>query len=206
MLLINFCGMGRSSINCSFTKVAIRRAITRPMQPVVEKSRTYSTTKTLFQLKEDKHKDRLHKIINNSRILSKLNKHPKFHKYFESVSEAGTITTFTSFLFLHELTAILPLFGMWWVIYNLDIHDNIELPNYIADLLERCTKAIDKLVGDKYGQDLDRQRLILSGAISYTIVKLLYPLRIILSLWWAPYCGKLVVAPFMKLKKYLIRK
>ncbi|KAL3230540.1 hypothetical protein RNJ44_00989 [Nakaseomyces bracarensis] len=202
-MLIN-CGLNITSTNgLSYARAAIRRAIARPIYPPLAKPRPFCTTRVAFQLKEDKYKDRLHKIINGSKILSKLNKHPRFHKYFDNVSETGTIATLTSFLVLHELTAMLPLFGIWWVIYNLDIHDNLELPTYIADIMERCTKAIDKLVGDKYGQNLDRQRLVLSGAISYTIVKLLYPVRIILSLWWAPYCGRLVVTPFMKLKKYL---
>ncbi|KTA99239.1 MIOREX complex component 11 [Nakaseomyces glabratus] len=165
--------------------------------------RPFSRNNPVFSAETDKYKDKLHKIINNSRLLSRLNKNPRFHQYFNTVSETGTITTLTSFLVLHELTAIVPLFGMWWVIYNLDIHNDLELPGYLSDLLERCSKAIDKIVGDKYGQDLDRHRLILSGAISYTIVKLLYPLRIILSIWWAPHCGRFIVTPIRKLLKYL---
>lgn len=204
--MLHVLGISRSMTTRSVMRVAIQGINAQSLYHNMEHKKGFSTSTILLNSKEDKYKDKLHKIISNSRILSKLNKHPRFQKYFDSISEAGTITTLTSFIFLHELTAILPLFGLWWVTYNLNIHDNLELPSYIAESLDKCTKAIDKLVGDKYGQNLDRQRLILSGAISYAIVKLFYPLRIVLSLWWAPYCGRLVVAPLLKLKRYLFRK
>ena len=50
--------------------------------------------------------DKLHKIISKSRLLTRLNRNPKFSHYFDRLSEAGTVPTLTSFFILHEVTAI----------------------------------------------------------------------------------------------------
>ncbi|QLL34777.1 hypothetical protein HG536_0H01520 [Torulaspora globosa] len=144
--------------------------------------------------------DRLHRIIGKSKILSRLNKNPKFAGYFDRLSEAGVTSTVTSFLVLHELTAIVPLFGLWWVLYQLDLPDQYELPLYFTDLLDRCGEAMEKLVGDKYSEGLDRNRLILAGAISYALVKMLYPVRVLISLWAAPYFGRWLLSPINMLR------
>ncbi|QLQ81894.1 hypothetical protein HG537_0G01480 [Torulaspora globosa] len=147
-----------------------------------------------------KAEDRLHRIIAKSRILSRLNKNPKFAGYFDRLSEAGVTSTVTSFLVLHELTAIVPLFGLWWVFYQLDLPDQYELPLYFTDLLNRCGEAMERLVGDEYSEGLDRNRLILAGAISYALVKMLYPVRVLISLWGAPYFGRWLLVPINMLK------
>ena len=71
---------------------------------------------------ERKYDDRLHKLISKSKVLTKLNSNPKFSHYFDRISEAGTLSTFASFLLIHELTAILPLLLLWWVFYLSLIH------------------------------------------------------------------------------------
>lgn len=148
--------------------------------------------------------DKLHKLIRRSRLLTKLNGNPRYKKYFNNLSEAGAVSTVTSFLILHEITAVLPLFVLWGLLYSLDIHEQYELPVYFKDLLNKCGDSIDRLVGE-YCDDWDKDRLILSGAISYAIVKLLYPVRIIFSFWAAPYMGKWIVKPFKTLKATLFR-
>lgn len=150
--------------------------------------------------KNEKSQDRLHKIIARSKILSKLNKNPKFAGYFDRLSEAGVTSSITSFFVLHEITAIIPLFGLWWVLYQLDLPDQYELPLYFTDLLNRCGEAMERLVGEEYSEGLDRNRLILAGAISYALVKMLYPVRVLVSLWGAPYFGRWLLAPIRKLR------
>ncbi|SJM86271.1 uncharacterized protein ZBIST_2767 [Zygosaccharomyces bailii] len=147
--------------------------------------------------------DRLHRIISKSRILSRLNKQPRFTHYFDRLSEAGLTSTLTSFFVLHELTAIAPLFALWYIFYRLDLPEQYELPVYFTDALNQCGAAIEKLVGDKYNNDFDHNRLILAGAISYAIVKLLYPLRVLVSLWGAPYMGRWLLSPFRSIKSKL---
>lgn len=162
-------------------------------------TKTESTLEPSLEAKK-KTQDRLHRIISKSRILSKLNENPKFAKYFDRLSEAGVTSSVTSFLVLHEVTAIVPLFGLWWVFYQLDLPDQYELPLYFTDLLNQCGEAMEKLVGDEYSEGLDRNRLILAGAISYALVKMLYPLRVLVSLWGAPYFGRWLLLPIRKLR------
>ncbi|CAI1764961.1 hypothetical protein SEUBUCD646_0P02400 [Saccharomyces eubayanus] len=150
-------------------------------------------------------KDKLHKIISKSRLLTRLNKNPKFSHYFDRISEAGTVPTITSFFILHELTAILPLFLLWWLFYNLDISDDLKLPNFLNGLMESCHAAMERFVGKRYQECLNKNKLILSGTIAYVTVKLLYPVRICFSIWGAPYFGKWLLLPFQKLK-HLIKK
>lgn len=145
--------------------------------------------------------DKLHKIIAKSTILSRLNKNPKFSAYFDRLSDAGVASSVTSFLVLHEFTAIVPLFGLWWVLYQLDLPEQYELPLYFTDLLNQCGEAMEKLVGDDYSEGLDRNRLVLAGAISYAVVKMLYPVRVLVSLWGAPYLGRWLLLPIAKLRK-----
>lgn len=153
-----------------------------------------------------KQQDRLHKIISKSGILSKLNRNPRFANYFNKLSDAGVTSTVTSFLLLHEFTAIVPLFGLWYIFYRLDLPEQYELPLYFTNLLNQCGDAMERLVGDDYASELDHNRLILAGAISYAIVKLLYPFRVLLSLWGAPYVGKWILSPFRRIRSKYSRK
>ncbi|QHS76689.1 Mrx11p SPAR_P02240 [Saccharomyces paradoxus] len=149
--------------------------------------------------------DRLRRIFSKSRLLTRLNKNPKFSHYFNRLSEAGTVPTLTSFFILHELTAILPLFLLWWLLYNLDLSDDFKLPSFLNGLMESCHAAMEKFVGKRYQECLNKNKLILSGTIAYVTVKLLYPVRIFISIWGAPYFGKWLLLPFQKLK-HLIKK
>ncbi|AJV98371.1 AAR_G0055340.mRNA.1.CDS.1 [Saccharomyces cerevisiae] len=149
--------------------------------------------------------DRLRKIFSKSRLLTRLNKNPKFSHYFDRLSEAGTVPTLTSFFILHEVTAILPLFLLWWLLYNLDLSDDFKLPNFLNGLMDSCHTAMEKFVGKRYQECLNKNKLILSGTVAYVTVKLLYPVRIFISIWGAPYFAKWLLLPFQKLK-HLIKK
>ncbi|CCE62331.1 hypothetical protein TPHA_0C01750 [Tetrapisispora phaffii CBS 4417] len=152
-----------------------------------------------------KKKDMLHRMISKSKLLTKLNSHPNFKNYFDRISQTGTVSTVTGFLLLHELSAIVPLFALWWILYHSNIHDTLVLPEILHNLMEYCSDVMNRFVGDKY-PDLDRKRIIFTGALSYMTVKVLYPIRILLSLWAAPYFGNLLVSPFRKLIKLSRKK
>ncbi|SCV02702.1 LAMI_0H02124g1_1 [Lachancea mirantina] len=154
---------------------------------------------------EPQQNDRIHKLIARSRTLSKLNEIPRFKRYFDQLSQTSAVSTITSFLVLHEITAIVPLFSLWWVVYQLNLGHELALPVYFTDLLNRCGEAMERLVGDHY-TGFDRSRLVLSGAISYAIVKMLYPVRVFLSLWAAPYFTKWALTPFIKVRKAIKAK
>ncbi|SCU88268.1 LAFA_0E11672g1_1 [Lachancea sp. 'fantastica'] len=144
--------------------------------------------------------DRVHKVIAKSRFLRKLNEKPRFKAYFDKLGQTSPVSTITSFLILHEITAIVPLFALWWVLYKLNLEEQYNLPVYFKDLLNQCGDSIQKLV-DNYDEGFDRNRLVLSGAISYAVVKILYPIRVLISLWAAPFFFKWIIAPFQKVGK-----
>ncbi|CAR28623.1 hypothetical protein ZYGR_0S02570 [Zygosaccharomyces rouxii] len=178
-----------------------------PLNILISKYSTVNNEKNSSSRNQNQNQqDRLHKIIAKSKILSKLNQNPRFASYFARLSDAGVTSTVTSFLILHEFTAIVPLFGLWYIFYQLDLPEQYELPLYFTDLLNRCGDAMEKLVGDKYASDLDHNRLILAGAISYSIVKLLYPIRVFASLWGAPYVGRWILSPFRRIRSKYAKK
>ncbi|CAB4256629.1 similar to Saccharomyces cerevisiae YPL041C Protein of unknown function involved in maintenance of proper telomere length [Maudiozyma barnettii] len=139
--------------------------------------------------------EQIMKLIKKSKMLSKLQADPRFSHYFKKITTSGTIPMITSFFILHELTAIVPLFTVWYILYNLSLLENLE---FSGELMTKCSNAIEKLVGDKY-QEYDKHRLILSGALSYALVKVMGPVRIIISLWGAPYFCRWLIMPFKKL-------
>ncbi|CCK67912.1 Mrx11p KNAG_0A02230 [Huiozyma naganishii CBS 8797] len=145
---------------------------------------------------EQRREQRMRKIISKSKLMTRLSTHPRFEKYFARLSESGTIPTVTSFFILHEITAIVPLFAPWYLFYTFPLMENWDLSQY--ELLSRCNDAIERLVGDRYGQ-FEKHRLILTGAVAYSLVKLLGPVRIFISLWGAPYMGRYLTMPFQKL-------
>lgn len=179
----------------------------RPLNILISKYSTINNEKDSLNKKQTQNQhNRLHKIISKSRILSKLNQHPRFANYFDRLSDAGVTSTVASFFVLHEVTAIIPLFGLWYVFYKLDLPEQYQLPVYFTDLLNRCGDAMERLVGDSYCRNLDHNRLILAGAISYSIVKFLYPFRVFLSLWGAPYMGRWILGPFHKVRSKYTKK
>ncbi|GMM57469.1 Mrx11 protein [Maudiozyma humilis] len=140
--------------------------------------------------------EQIKQLIKKSKMLSRLQANPRYSHYFEKITSSGTISMITSFFILHELTAIIPLFSVWYILYNVNMLDNLDLS---GELLTKCSGAIERLVGDKF-QDYDKHKLIVSGAMSYAAVKMLGPARIIVSLWGAPYFSRWLVMPFRKLK------
>ncbi|CAL9738209.1 MIOREX complex component 11 [Monosporozyma servazzii] len=184
---------GRSDIlNRSYTTKKNDSLSTQPGKP------------TKSNVKLDKERERLEKFIERSSILSKLNKNPKFNSYFIKLREVGAIPTITSFFILHELTAAIPLIFVWYILYHLNLWDEFNITESSNPILVKCSHAIERMVGDKY-ETLDKHKLVITGAISYSLVKVLGPLRMFVSLWAAPYFGKYLILPFYKFKPILKR-
>lgn len=167
-------------------------------------NRLYTTSIEPNASSQVKERERLEKFIKKSKILTKLNGNPKFNDYFEKLKETGTIPTITSFFILHELTAVIPLFMIWYILYHSDFWDEFNITESSNPLLVKCNKAIERLVGDKC-ESLDKHKLIITGAVSYSIVKVMGPLRMFVSLWAAPYFGRYLIVPFHELRLFLKR-
>ncbi|CAR23533.1 Mrx11p [Lachancea thermotolerans CBS 6340] len=205
-----FTSLGLSPASRLYAKGgSIALGLLRPSAVGVERCRCYSkkasSSNTVSEKAVGPAKDpsnKIYKLISKSKLLTRLSKRPAIGHYFDKLAETSPVSTISSFLILHEITAIVPLFGLWWVLYSLNLNEQYELPLYFKELLDQCGDSIEKLVGDR-SQGFDRNRLVLSGAISYAIVKILYPARVLFSLWAAPYFFKWFLGPFKKLGSLL---
>lgn len=136
---------------------------------------------------------------NKHPILSKV---PKFLRPYTTQFIHAPVSHVTAFLILHELTAIVPLVGIWYTLHQ--YHDlfmtaSMDLP---AWAIEKGTVLIDKAMKDWDFGDYsfnDKAKFIMEGAYAYVIVKALFPLRITFSLLGMPLFAKWFVLPFTKM-------
>ncbi|KAF2705767.1 hypothetical protein K504DRAFT_459862 [Pleomassaria siparia CBS 279.74] len=144
---------------------------------------------------------------------------PRFlHKYTNALGNAP-ITHITSFLILHEITAIIPLLGL-----AATFHYTHWLPSWFAEGawvlqgVERFGKYFKRKgwirseeaaeAEREVQEDLRRRdrawnigeggtRVVVEFATAYAITKMLLPARIIFSVWGTPWFARIAVAPVM---------
>jgi hypothetical protein len=148
---------------------------------------------------------------------------PKFlHKYTNALATAP-LTHITSFLILHEITAIVPLLGL-----AATFHYTHWLPSWFAEGawvvagVERFGKYFRRkgwIRGDE-AAEAEREvqvemrkrdhawniseggvRVVVEFATAYAITKMLLPLRIVLSVWGTPWFARRTVIPMMGMVK-----
>lgn len=109
------------------------------------------------------------------------------------------ISHVTSFLLLHELTAIVPLIGIWYVFHKFQWAIPMDLPSWA---IEKGTKIIDLSMAKFDFRDFsfqEKAKFIMEGAYAYVIVKGLFPFRLMFSLTFMPAFAKYFVIPFTNL-------
>ncbi|KAF2113790.1 hypothetical protein BDV96DRAFT_496007 [Lophiotrema nucula] len=154
---------------------------------------------------------------------------PRFlHKYTNALATAP-LSHITSFLLLHEITAIIPLFGL-----AATFHYTHWLPSWFAEGawvlqgVERFGKYFRRkgwIRGDE-AVEAEREvqvemrkrdhvwniseggvRVVVEFATAYALVKMLLPARIVLSVWATPWFANRTVIPLMgRFKKLFGRK
>lgn len=141
-------------------------------------------------------KDELEATYKTHPILKRV---PRFLRPYTTRFIGAPVSHVTAFLILHELTAIVPLVGFWYLFHQ--YHDvfmsaSMDLP---AWALEKGTKVIDKAMADwdfgNYSMN-DKVKFIMEGAYAYVIVKALFPVRLGFSLLGMPWFAKWFVLPF----------
>ncbi len=171
----------------------------------------------------------------NSRFTRLVNRTPKFLHPTVSALRNAPITHLTAFLLLHEITAIIPLFGLAG-----SFHYYHWLPPYFAEgawvvagveKFGRYFKRKGWIGSDneaevereaKAGEDLTRientkglkwwnrgeggMRWVVEFATAYAIVKALLPIRILVSVWGAPWFARWTVIPVGNVFKRLFSK
>lgn len=136
------------------------------------------------------------RVVIGNAILRRI---PKFLQPFSRRFLDAPVTHVTSFIILHELTAIIPLIGIWWVFHN--YHDMIPNWDFTSYGIDQVTRIIDKSLKSWDFQDYsinEKANFIMEGAYSYIIVKTLAPIRIMISLSMMPFFSKWVIEPIKK--------
>ncbi|KAK9473230.1 uncharacterized protein V1510DRAFT_363948 [Dipodascopsis tothii] len=121
---------------------------------------------------------------------------PRLQEYAKSFVEAPAAHAFSLFL-LHEVTAVVPLFGLLYVFRALD-----WVPPFSDELLGLGRTVFAKMVADNHWAEegtAEAAKLVLQGATAYTIVKILLPVRLVLSIWLTPWFTRLSILPLIEL-------
>lgn len=140
-----------------------------------------------------------HQAFDKHPILSKV---PRFLRPWTTQFIHAPVSHVTAFLVLHELTAIVPLVGIWYLLHS--YHDllmvsSLDLP---AWAIEKGTKIIDLAMTSfdwgNYSLN-EKVQVIMEGAYAYVIVKALFPVRLAFSLLGMPWFAKWFVLPITRL-------
>ncbi|GEQ66462.1 hypothetical protein JCM33374_g125 [Metschnikowia sp. JCM 33374] len=126
---------------------------------------------------------------------------PRFIRPYTTQFITAPVSHVSAFVILHEITAIVPLIGIWYVLHQ--YHDTLmvsalDLPSWA---LEKGTKTIDKVMQDyDFGNYSISEKIqfIKEGAYAYVIVKSLFPFRLAVSILGMPWFAKWFVLPFTK--------
>jgi Hypothetical protein FLILHELTA len=157
---------------------------------------------------------------------------PRFLRPTLTALHNAPVTHITAFLILHEITAIIPLFGLagafhyynWlppyfaegaWVTAGVEKFERyFKRKGWISDSEERKiegearTGEIEKSRGLKWwNRGEGGTRLVVEFATAYAVTKSLLPLRLVLSVWGAPWFARWTVVPMGNaVKRILGRK
>ncbi|KAJ5365867.1 hypothetical protein N7517_008753 [Penicillium concentricum] len=150
---------------------------------------------------------------------------PRFLRTYTTPLLGAPVTHITSFLILHEITAILPLFGLVGA-----FHYGAWIPDLASQTGE--TNAFDEGVA-RFGRWLKKKgwvdeadvstvaghettgektmdragvRLVLEFATAYAITKALFPARLAASVWATPWFARSVFTPAANLARRFFRR
>ncbi|KAJ6022147.1 hypothetical protein N7540_007651 [Penicillium herquei] len=153
---------------------------------------------------------------------------PRFLRTYTTPLLGAPITHVTSFLILHEITAIVPLFGLvaafhygnWMPDLASGSGENNAFDEGAArfgrwlrkkgwvDDADVSTVAEHEVTasGDHSGKERAGVRLVLEFATAYAITKALLPFRIAGSVWATPWFAKAILQPTSQAARRLFRR
>lgn len=131
---------------------------------------------------------------------------PKFMRNYTSRIAQAPLSHVTSFLIVHELSAIVPLFGVWAGLYYLD-YVPLGIPDFVVQNGAQFIRNFAERQGWTFIANAETgSKLILQGAVAWGIVKALLPVRIAFSLWAMPGFARWIVVPVTSRVSSLFRK
>lgn len=152
---------------------------------------------------------------------------PRFLRTYTTPLLGAPVTHITSFLILHEITAVLPLFGLVGA-----FHYGTWMPDFASGTGEHnafdegaarfgrwlrkkgwvdesdVTTVADHEANGLTPREKERAgvRLVLEFATAYAITKALLPVRLAASVWATPWFARTVLAPTTRLARKLVGK
>lgn len=142
---------------------------------------------------------------------------PSFLRAYTTPLFGAPATHVTSFLILHEITAIVPLFGLVAAFHYGDWLPDLTSYGGFEEGTRRFTKWLRKKGWVEDSVDADEVtagtatekegvRLVLEFATAYAATKALLPLRIIASVWATPWFARAVLGPVGRGVRRLLRR
>ncbi|KAI5951846.1 hypothetical protein KGF54_004921 [Candida jiufengensis] len=119
---------------------------------------------------------------------------PKFLRNYASKFVNAPFSSLVAFIILHEITAIVPLIGIWYYIHQHPGFIPLDLPQWA---ISKGAKVMDSMMG-KFDWNLntaDKFSVIVEGAYAFTIVKFLLPIRVVISLYFMPWFARWFILP-----------
>ncbi|KAI9891214.1 MAG: hypothetical protein M1814_002904 [Vezdaea aestivalis] len=126
------------------------------------------------------------------------------------------VTHVTSFVVLHEITAIVPLFGLAGAFHYWDwLPPYFSEGKWVHNGMEKFGNYFRKKgwLGEEgrgrwkwWGRGEGSVRIVVEFATAYAITKAFLPLRVILSIWATPWFAKTATVPIGRWVKRLLTK
>lgn len=143
-----------------------------------------------------------------SKVLDRI---PAFLKPYTNGLRNAPVSHVTTFLLLHELTALLPLIGLSLYFHYTDSLPHFADNKYVSQGIERFSRYFrrkgwfglnqddvifveDVLESEKEGTTRNMSKgtkIVLEVATAYAITKVLMPVRLVVSVWATPACARL---------------
>lgn len=126
---------------------------------------------------------------------------PKFLQPYTRGFINAPVSHVTAFIILHEITALIPLIGFWYLFHKHPGLIPLDLPSWA---IERGSKIIDSSMAKFDFADYslhDKFNFIKEGAYAFVVVKFLLPFRVMFSLTLMPWFAKWFIIPFTKMFK-----
>lgn len=130
---------------------------------------------------------------------------PRFLSHILVPLRNAPISHITAFVLLHELTAIVPLFGLAGAFHYFNwLPPYISEGKWVQDGTEKFGKWLrkrgwieeEKRSGKWFGRGEGSIRIVVELATAYAITKALLPLRLVVSVWATPWFARWTVLPF----------
>ncbi|EPE33512.1 hypothetical protein GLAREA_06525 [Glarea lozoyensis ATCC 20868] len=153
-----------------------------------------------------------------------LNRLPAFLRPYTRSLRSAPVSHVVAFLFLHELTAIVPLIGLGALFhYSEWLPKGWAEARYVNDGVEKFGRYFRRKgwfgFGKEVGEEIEvkdggevqvqdggkgvgssgRTRILVEVATAYAITKVFLPARILLSVWATPWFARVAVVPFSNL-------